>query len=65
MYNATKLKVQLRLAVSRLKMLQNKKASINAQQRREIASLLEKGKEESARIRVFFLKKLFIYLFNN
>jgi len=52
MYNPTKLKVQLRLAVSRLKMLQNKKASINAQQRREIASLLEKGKEESARIRV-------------
>jgi len=52
MWNANRLKVQLRLAVNRLKMLQQKKASISAQQRREIAQLLEKGKEESAKIRV-------------
>ena len=52
MFNSNKLKVQLKLAVNRLKMIQNKKASINAQQRKEIAMLLEKGKEESARIRV-------------
>jgi len=51
-FNPNRLKVQLRLAVNRLKMLQQKKASISAQQRREIAQLLEKGKEESAKIRV-------------
>lgn len=33
-------------------MLQAKKASLNQHQRREIAGLLEKGKEDSARIRV-------------
>jgi len=52
LFNANKLKVQLKLAVNRLKLLQNKKNAINSQQRREIATLLEKGKEESARIRV-------------
>ena len=36
----------------RLKMLQSKKESINQQQRREISTLLEKGKDESARVRV-------------
>jgi vacuolar protein sorting-associated protein IST1 len=50
-FSAEKLKVSLKLAVSRLKMLQNKKQAINQQQRREVALLLEKGKEESARIR--------------
>ncbi|KAF7731659.1 hypothetical protein EC973_008829 [Apophysomyces ossiformis] len=52
MYNPTRLKVQLKLAINRLKMLQAKKNSLNQHQRREIATLLEKGKEESARIRV-------------
>jgi vacuolar protein sorting-associated protein IST1 len=33
-------------------MLQGKKASLNQQSRREIATLLEKGKVQSARIRV-------------
>lgn len=45
-------------------MLQSKKASLNAVQRREIANLLEKGKEESARIRVFcamFFFSLFFF----
>ncbi|KAL7752836.1 Vacuolar protein sorting-associated protein ist1 [Sorochytrium milnesiophthora] len=51
-YNANKLKVQLRLAVNRLKLIQQKKGSINASQRKELAQLLEQGKEESARIRV-------------
>jgi vacuolar protein sorting-associated protein IST1 len=51
-FNAPRLKASLKLAVSRLRMLQNKKQAINQQQRREIANLLEKGKEESARIRV-------------
>lgn len=52
MYNPTRLKVQLKLAINRLRMLQAKKTSLNQQNRREIGTLLEKGKEESARIRV-------------
>ncbi|OBZ82334.1 protein IST1 [Choanephora cucurbitarum] len=52
MFNATRLKVQLKLAINRLKMLQAKKTSLNQQNRREIGTLLEKGKDESARIRV-------------
>ncbi|KAI8067561.1 regulator of Vps4 activity in the MVB pathway-domain-containing protein [Gongronella butleri] len=52
MYNATRLKVQLKLAIKRLKMLQEKKQSLGQHQRREIAMLLDKGKVESARIRV-------------
>ncbi|KAI9282780.1 regulator of Vps4 activity in the MVB pathway-domain-containing protein [Sporodiniella umbellata] len=52
MLNATRLKVQLKLSMNRLKMLQAKKTSLNQQQRREIATLIEKGKIESARVRV-------------
>lgn len=52
MYNPTRLKVQLKLSINRLKMLQAKKTSLNQQHRREIGLLLEKGKDESARIRV-------------
>ncbi|KAL9554007.1 hypothetical protein MBANPS3_003019 [Mucor bainieri] len=52
MYNPTRLKVQLKLSINRLKMLQAKKTSLNQQNRREIGTLLEKGKEESARVRV-------------
>ncbi|RCI06763.1 Vacuolar protein sorting-associated protein ist1 [Rhizopus stolonifer] len=52
MFNATRLKVQLKLSINRLKMLQAKKTSLNQQQRREIGTLLEKGKVESARVRV-------------
>ncbi|RIA90576.1 regulator of Vps4 activity in the MVB pathway-domain-containing protein [Glomus cerebriforme] len=51
-YNPNRLKVQLKLAVNRLKLMQQKKNSINKQQRREIASLLEISKTESAKIRV-------------
>ncbi|KAI9005607.1 regulator of Vps4 activity in the MVB pathway-domain-containing protein [Hyaloraphidium curvatum] len=47
-----RLKVQLRLAVTRLRLLQQKKSGQNNAARREVAQLLEKGKEESARIRV-------------
>lgn len=52
MFNPTRLKVQLKLSINRLKMLQAKKNSLNQHQRREIATLLEKNKVESARIRV-------------
>lgn len=52
LFQANKLKVQLKLAINRLKMLQAKKTSLCQHQRREIATLLDKGKEESARVRV-------------
>ncbi|KAL8761130.1 MAG: hypothetical protein Q9184_002730 [Pyrenodesmia sp. 2 TL-2023] len=48
----SKLKVQLKLAISRLRMVQQKDTAIAKQQRRQMAQLLEVGKEESARIRV-------------
>ncbi|KAG0343716.1 hypothetical protein BG004_005053 [Podila humilis] len=52
MFNPTRAKVQLKLSVNRLQMLQSKKNMLAQQQRKEIARLLEIGKEESARIRV-------------
>ncbi|KAJ1956683.1 Vacuolar protein sorting-associated protein ist1 [Dipsacomyces acuminosporus] len=48
----SKLKVELKLAINRLKLLQAKKGSLNTKARREIASLLEAGKAESAYVRV-------------
>lgn len=51
-FNPTKTKVQLKLAVNRLKLLQQKKTAINQAARKDIADLLSKGKQESARIRV-------------
>ncbi|KAI9783944.1 MAG: hypothetical protein M1839_002889 [Geoglossum umbratile] len=48
----SKLKVQLKLAISRLRMVQQKETALAKQQRRAMAHLLEIGKEESARIRV-------------
>ena len=47
-----KIKVQLKLGVSRLRMVQQKDTALAKQQRRAMAQLLEQGKEESARIRV-------------
>ncbi|KAG0212400.1 hypothetical protein BGX28_006369 [Mortierella sp. GBA30] len=52
MFNPTRAKVQLKLSINRLQMLQNKKNMLAQQHRKEIARLLEIGKEESARIRV-------------
>ncbi|KAJ2814072.1 Vacuolar protein sorting-associated protein ist1 [Coemansia furcata] len=51
-FNVTKFKVELKLAINRLKLLQAKKSSLNLKARREIAPLLEAGKIESATIRV-------------
>ncbi|KAL8940222.1 MAG: hypothetical protein Q9216_002931 [Gyalolechia sp. 2 TL-2023] len=48
----SKLKVQLKLSISRLRMVQQKDTAIAKQQRRQMAHLLEVGKDESARIRV-------------
>ncbi|KAJ1661894.1 Vacuolar protein sorting-associated protein ist1 [Coemansia sp. RSA 1813] len=47
-----KFKVQLRLAIQRLRLYQAKQESLNAKARRDIAGLLEAGKTASARIRV-------------
>jgi len=58
MFNPTRAKVQLKLSVNRLQMLQNKKNMLAQQQRKEIARLLEIGKEESARIRVWSCRNL-------
>lgn len=51
-WNAAKAKVQLRLSVQRLKTLQQKKEAQAKAARREIATLLERGKEETSRIKV-------------
>lgn len=47
-----KLKVQLKLSISRLRMVQLKDSAKAKQQRRDMAQLLEAGKVQSARIRV-------------
>lgn len=47
-----KLKVQLKLSIARLRMVQQKDEAVSKQQRRAMAALLESGKIESARIRV-------------
>lgn len=50
--NATRLKTTLKMAISKLKFLQEKKSAIAKQQRRQLADLLSAGKETSAKIRV-------------
>ncbi|KAI6048035.1 DUF292-domain-containing protein [Pisolithus marmoratus] len=51
-WNAAKAKLQLRLSVQRLRTLQQKKEAQAKSARRDIAILLEKGKTESARVKV-------------
>jgi len=51
-FTPNKCKTQLRLCVSRIKLLQNKKQVTIRQHRKDIAQLLASGKEDSARIRV-------------
>lgn len=50
--NYTKLKTHLRLAVSRLKLLEKKKIEITEKSRKEIADYIRDGKIERAKIRV-------------
>ncbi|PWZ00309.1 DUF292-domain-containing protein [Testicularia cyperi] len=50
-YNGARTKVQLKLTIQRCKMLQEKKEAMLKQARRDIASLVEKGKLETARIK--------------
>jgi vacuolar protein sorting-associated protein IST1 len=47
-----KVKVQLKLSISRLRMVQQKDTALAKQQRRDMAGLLDIGKIESAKIRV-------------
>lgn len=51
-FNPTKTKVQLKLALNRLSLLQQKKTVQNQNMRREIGQLLKQTKYESARVRV-------------
>jgi vacuolar protein sorting-associated protein IST1 len=51
-FNPTKTKVQLKLALNRLSLLQQKKTVQNQNMRREIGQLLKQSKYESARVRV-------------
>ncbi|KAK9459746.1 regulator of Vps4 activity in the MVB pathway-domain-containing protein [Lipomyces oligophaga] len=48
----TRLKIQLKLSISRLRYIQQKESAISKQQRRDVAQLLSDEKTESARIRV-------------
>ncbi|KAF8079039.1 DUF292-domain-containing protein [Lyophyllum atratum] len=51
-WNAPKARVQLRLSVQRLRMLQQKKEAQAKATRRDIATLLERAKIETARVKV-------------
>eukprot|EP00050_Salpingoeca_kvevrii_P016045 m.52092 g.52092 ORF g.52092 m.52092 type:complete len:407 (-) comp6665_c0_seq1:118-1338(-) len=50
-FNPTKMKLTLKLAVQRLQMLQKKNENLNAVARKDIAKLLERNKDEMARIK--------------
>ncbi|EDP42733.1 hypothetical protein MGL_2933 [Malassezia globosa CBS 7966] len=51
-WNAARTKIQLKLAIQRSRMLQEKKAALAKRARLDIAELVERGKLESARIKV-------------
>lgn len=50
--NPQRLKTSLKMAISKLKFIQEKKTALSKQQRRQLADLLNQGKETSAKIRV-------------
>lgn len=50
--NPLRLKTSLKMAISKLKFIQDKKSAMTKQQRRQLADLLHQGKESSAQIRV-------------
>lgn len=53
--NYTKLKTNLRLAITRLKLLEKKKSELTEKSRREIADYISAGKIERAKIRVEYI----------
>lgn len=50
--NPLRLKTTLKMAISKLKFIQEKKTAITKQQRRQLSELLSQGKESSSKIRV-------------
>lgn len=50
--NPSRLKTSLKMAISKLQFIQEKKSALTKQQRRQLADLLNQGKESSAKIRV-------------
>lgn len=50
--NPTRFKTALKVSISKLKFIQDKKTAITKQQRRLLADLLKQGKESSAKIRI-------------
>lgn len=50
--NPTRIKTTLKMAISKLKFVQEKKTALTKQQRRQLADILKLGKETSAEIRV-------------
>ena len=50
-WHATRTKIQLKLAIQRSRMLQEKKAALHKKVRLEIAELVERQKLESARVK--------------
>jgi vacuolar protein sorting-associated protein IST1 len=53
-------KVQLKLAINRLKLQKAKKENLIKEQKRQIAELLKQGKDESARIKVHMVTTLVV-----
>lgn len=53
--NYSKLKTNLRLAITRLKLLEKKKSELTEKSRREIADYIIAGKFERAKIRVEYI----------
>lgn len=60
--NYNKLKTNLRLSISRLKLLEKKKTEQTEKSRREIADFLANGKHERAKIRVEYIIRLVLIL---
>lgn len=56
-WQSAKVKLNIKLGMNRLKLVQKKKAGEVGQKRAEVAALLKAGKEESARIRVCIVYK--------
>lgn len=50
-WNGARTKIQLKLAIQRARMLQEKKESLAKQARREIADLVQRGKMETAHVK--------------
>ena len=59
--NPLRLKTALKMAISKLRFIQEKKTAITKQQRRQLSELLSQGKESSSKIRVENIIREYIY----